>query len=174
MKRIYLFTIVISLILTSCFTIKPGVTKTGKNFWEEFFVSEGVMQYFIKPLTFRNRADQLEIDFTFRTKSDSATVNFSIISINPIDSPEKLTISNSSILVKINLLKTLLTENFSKKMIRKSGKISCQDLRQLINDNQWTIVSYSKSETSKFFSPKKTSRKIDLLEKKLIPQAYQE
>ena len=97
----YLSMVVLSIFVTSCFSIKPQVSKTGSNLWEDFFVSPGVMQYFIKPLSFYNNDRSIEIDFTFRNISDSVTVNYSIYSKTASTQPETVLISNGLTTVSI-------------------------------------------------------------------------
>lgn len=65
-----------------CTGAKSAMSPTGKvsKYIEEFFVGEGVMQYFIQPLSYEGlNQKKITLDATLRNKdkkSDSLTVNF--------------------------------------------------------------------------------------------------
>src|SRR5690606_7037547 len=71
------------LLLSSCFSVKPGTSRSARNLYQNFFIGEEGSQYFIKPIAFENdEKEKLQLDITFRYKDevkDSATVNFSIV-----------------------------------------------------------------------------------------------
>lgn len=153
MKRNFLFCILFILLLSSCFSIKPGTTKSGKNLWEEFFVSPGVMQYFIKPLIFQDHVRQFIPDFTFRNGGDSVTVNFSIIDAQKIRLPRKIYFINNMDTVQLNSVKSLLINNTNKKFkLRMSGKISNDNFSGLLRYNNW-VISQSDDNTSRTYFP---------------------
>jgi len=169
MRKIYLYVISCTIILTSCFSIKPGVTKTGKNLWEEFFVSAGVMQYFIKPLTFNNKAARFDIDFTFRNNTDSVTVNYSIFSVQSISTTNRIFLTNKHDTVMIIPTKTFLLESFNQKnKIRQSGKILYSDLKDLTKNETWVITIENEDDKSEFIGLPKTKKKIKLINEELF------
>ena len=84
-RTITTFLILIVLFLNpSCYSVKPGVTKSGKNLYETFFLGEEGKQFFIKPLRFNNgEGGVIMIDFTFRrgnNSNPSAAGNFTLLS----------------------------------------------------------------------------------------------
>ncbi len=154
----------------SCFSIKPEVTKAGKNLWEEFYVSPGVAQYFIKPLSFNSNENRLEIDFTFRTISDSVTVNYSIFSDEFFSTPVKIAISNSLITITIDSTINLISEKVQKKFkIRQSGKISLNDFKALAKNGLWTVALHQGNNRHQFFPAKKTIKKAETIEQNIMP-----
>lgn len=169
MKRnpaLYLF---IVLLFNSCFSIKPATTKTGKNLWEEFFVSPGVIQYFIKPLSFQNNEDLFKVDFTFRNGSDSVTVNFTLEEQNSITSPDRIYFLTNNDSVKIRSTQTLLNEKSSKKFkLRKTGKISFVEFKQMLAEDKWIVSLLLDSETKKYYPTNKTTRHLQLLKNNLF------
>ena len=74
--------IFLSVILTQCVGFKPA-TSGGKitKYVEEFYTEGGVIQYFIKPLNYKDDSKKdFSFDFTFRNRdvnTDIVTVNFS-------------------------------------------------------------------------------------------------
>ncbi len=158
-----------SLILASCFSIKPQVSKTGKNLWEDFFVSPGVMQYFIKPLEFKNKEGNIDIDFTFRNDSDSVTVNYSIYSDQVYTKPEMVIISNELITINIFSPKTLISEMIQKKYkLRQTGKISLAEFKTLIKNNFWTVNLQNGNKKDQYFASQKTKEKIKSIDEHLM------
>jgi len=159
----------LSLLLTSCFSIKPQVSKTGKNLWEDFYVSPGVMQYFIKPLLFKNDERNLDIDFTFRNVSDSVTVNYSIYSDLKFAHPDSMIISNELTAVNICFPKTIISEYVHKKhKLRQTGKISFAEFKSLTKNNLWTITLRNGNKKDQFFASQRTKDKLEKLELNLI------
>jgi hypothetical protein len=139
MKNISIL-IVIASLLPSCFSIKPGVTKTGKNLWEEFYVSQGVSQYFIKPLLFKNEAGHFLVDFTFRNTSDSVTVNFTIKGVNLPSQRETIFFCSSVDTIHIGKAQTIF-RSAGKNGIdsRESSKIEFSEFIRLIKCDHWNI-----------------------------------
>ena len=169
MKRnpaLYLF---IVLLLNSCFSVKPATTKTGKNLWEEFFLSPGVIQYFIKPLSFQNNEDLFQVDFTFRNGSDSVTVNFTLEEQNAITSPDQIYFFTNNDSVRISSTQTLLKEKSKKKFkLRQTGKISYLELKQMMADDNWVVSLSNNLETKKYYPTNKTTRYLQVLKNNLF------
>lgn len=163
--------VLVSILFISCFSIKPQVSKTGVNLWEEFYVSPGVMQYFIKPLQFKSQNRNIEMDFTFRNVSDSVTVNYSIFSELTYFYPDTLTISNGLKAVHICSSITLVSEIDQKKYkLRQSGKISLAELKILTKDNNWAITLQNNHEMDQLFGSNKTKDKIKSVNDNLVNQ----
>jgi len=165
----FIIFVCISLLFSSCFSIKPQVTKTGSNLWEDFFVSPGVMQYFIKPLSFTNKEQNLDIDFTFRNVSDSVTVNFSVYSNQENNKPDSLIISNELTIISVCCLKTLILEYVNKKhKLRQTGKLSLNELKALTKNNDWTITIQHGNLKDQYFTTQKTKNNIEKIDKNLM------
>lgn len=170
---IYTCLLSISLIANACFTIKPAATKTGKNLWEEFYVAQGVIQYFIKPLTFKSNSGDIIVDFTFRTNSDSATVNFNIIDTNPIAIPTQVSFFKDEHLCTISSRKTLLSEKKNKTFkLRQTGKIAQNDLIRLFGSNNCIISVTNNSATKDYQPAKRTEKYVVRLKSNLFDVIY--
>lgn len=168
MKTKILLCLLYIFLLNSCFSIKPGTTKSGKNLWEEFFVSPGVMQYFIKPLLFKCGARQFIPDFTFRNGGDSITVNFSITDTQNILVPSKICFINSIDTVKLNSVKTLLFNKTNKKLkLRMTGKIAHVEFSGLIKDNNWVITQSDSLLIRNYYPSDRTKASLKKIETNL-------
>ncbi|MDP3914233.1 MAG: hypothetical protein Q8R96_10910 [Bacteroidota bacterium] len=169
MKRNPVFYLFIILLFSSCFSIKPATTKTGKNLWEEFFVSPGVIQYFIKPLAFQHNDDLFEVDFTFRNGSDSVTVNFTLEEQNNIISPDQIYFLTNKDSVRISSIQTLLNAKSNDKFkLRKTGKISFVEFKQMLSKDKWVVTLLIGSATKKYSPTSKTIRHLQILKNNLF------
>lgn len=173
--KIRLLSYVILLVLfVSCFSIKPQVTKTGKNLWEDFLVAPGVMQYFIKPLTFVSNDRSIEIDFTFRNISDSVTFNYSIYSNSSYIEPNAIIISNELMQTSAISPNTIFSEHIQKKYkLRQTGKISLSEFKILTKNNIWTISVANDIMNDQYFATQKTNKKIEIINSNLMLQLNQ-
>ena len=153
----------------SCLSIKPAATKSGKNYFETFYVGEEGTQYYIKPLLFKDvhSNDELVADITFRYKNeikDSATVNISIKSQTIFKTIDSLKISNRFVLVENN--KTALLYNEKKSKVfesRFTTKISLEDVAKLFKTNEWDLVINNKTKRMEFKANRKTKKVINSL-----------
>jgi hypothetical protein len=169
MKRNPAFYLFILLLFNSCFSIKPATTKTGNNLWEEFFVSPGVIQYFINPLSFQNNEDLFKVDFTFRNGSDSVTVNFTLEEQKTITSPDRIYFFANNDSVQIRSTQTLLKEKSKKKFkLRKTGKISFVEFKQMMTQDKWIVSLSNNSATKKYYPTNKTTKHLQVLKMNLV------
>lgn len=156
------------VIFSSCFSVKPGATKSGGKLYETFFVGEEGTQYFIKPLKFTNEHSEfLKLDITCRYKTeikDSAIVNISFLSNELFKSIDSLKIYNGEHATLINELNLLFAER-SKDMysIRFSTKVNLADIKILFSRNDWGLIPYRNGESSLYTPQKATKKKIDKL-----------
>ena len=166
MKKKLVF-IVLVCLLSSCFSIKPGVTKTGAKCWEEFYVSPGVNQYFIKPLLFKSAHGEFVVDFTFRNSADSVTINFNLIDTNPISPKDSICLINSRDTVQIKSRQPLFNSQSDKThKIRETGKLAFSDFDQLISSPEGFAV---RRNTSISYSPtRKTLNSLQQIKTKLL------
>lgn len=151
--------------LTGCGQVKIAGVKSGKKFFETFYVGEEGTQYFIKPLLFVNaqNEEELQMDFTFRYKDevkDSVIVNLSLLSSTIFKSIDSLSLSNSSHTVGSKKVNLLFNER-KKKLFhsRFSTKISLLQLQEIIEKDDWKIMVYS-GETPLTYAPNKKTRKV--------------
>lgn len=154
-------------ILTSCFSVRPAAVKTHKKLFETFFLGDQGTQYFIKPLSFKDNSNNyLEMDITFRYFNkiqDSATINFSIYNIEHIQAIGSISIRNQSYSVTTKDIKYLFSErskHFYK--TRFSTKICLSDLKFLFSNSDWKISHHTDHEFN-YIAPSSVSKKIDRL-----------
>lgn len=162
------------LLFVSCLSVKPSTTKSGKNYFETFYVGAEGSQYFIKPFFLKNEdtKEELVIDITFRYKNeikDSATVNFSIISNNIYKSVDSLKISNKLIVItnsNVDLLFNTKTKKGFKS--RFTSEIALDEINKLFNNYDWTFSIYSSNQVLTFKPNKRTEKIITILRDKVF------
>lgn len=159
----------VSIFLSGCLSVKPTTTKSGKNYYETFYVGADGNQYFIKPLSFKNSEtkEELIVDITFRYKDeikDSAIVNFTITSPVIYKSLDSLKISNNSIDISNHNTSLLFNEKSNSEFIsRFTSEIALYDIKKLFNKDDWTFIIYNATETTKFKPNRKTVKAITAL-----------
>ncbi|MFV0541845.1 MAG: hypothetical protein ACK5MZ_11550 [Aestuariibaculum sp.] len=178
-KDFFKFVLYLGLVVitVSCFSVKPGSTKTAKHLYEEFFVGEEGTQYFIKPLAFKgeDNNEYLEMDFTFRYKkvlkdTDSASINISLITQNITKTVDSLLIGNGKTTIKIKNLDFLFTDRKKDLFLgRFNSKISLVDLDTLFKNSEWNLTLYN-SNTSilKFSSESSTKKNVEKINYELF------
>lgn len=171
MGKKYFYLLGISLLIQSCFSIKPQVSKTGANLWEEFYISPKETQYFIKPLSFENKEESIKIDFTIRNNSDSIIVNYSISSRQkPVD-PAFISIANNMQAVQLNSRLTINTSvNRNSNSLRQTSKMALSEISTLLKNNNWSVNIDSGGKISKYNATSSTIKKISILKERLLPQ----
>jgi len=166
LKQIY---IVLSiLIFSSCFTVKPSTVKSGKKLFETFYVGEEGIQYFIKPLTYKNDiGEELKLDITFRYKDeikDSAIMNISLLGNENNKNLRRIEISDTQNHIIIKDIKHLFTES-NKKIVKCRFSMKCPlyKLTNMFINNDWGITVYRQENHSKYTATKKTKKTINKL-----------
>lgn len=153
------------LVLSSCLSVKPGATKSGKKYYETFFVGEEGSQYFIKPFTFENSKlkEEVHLDLTFRYKNkinSNATINYSLFINEIIKEVDSISIVSSNIIIKSTENKLLFNErvktNFKS---RFSTEAPLSSLKQLFENENWEIQVYANNKIHVFRTTKKPERK---------------
>jgi hypothetical protein len=171
-KLISLFSVL--LILSSCFSIKPSSTKSGKNYFETFYVGDNGTQYFIKPFLFNNNIldENLLLDITFRYKNelkDSSIINFSIKSSVIYKSVDSIKISNNLFTVKNNKIELLFNEKTKSGFLsRFSTKISLKETKELFQVDTWEMLVFQKNKSTKYEPNKKTKKAINIMRDKVF------
>jgi len=166
--------ILLSFLFYGCLSVKPTTTKSGKNYFETFYVGEAGTQYFIKPLLFENNESNkdLFVDITFRYKKeikDSAILNFSIKSPTLYKSIDSLAISNRIMDIKSDNVDFLFSEKTKKGFVsRFTTKIALDGVKEMFNNDEWDFTLYNKNQTVKYASNKKTNKAINTLKDKVF------
>ena len=166
--------ILLLLIFNGCLLIKPTTTKSGKNYFETFFVGEEGTQYFIKPILLKNKKsnEDLLLDITFRYRNeikDSAIVNFSIKSSVIYKTIDSLKLSNNDIAIKSNKVELLFNEkNKTVYISRYSTKFSLKEINELFTNDAWVVVIYSQNKITTYKPQRKTIRAINTVREKVF------
>lgn len=159
--------ILIPIMCSGCLSIKPSTTKSGKNYFETFFVGEEGTQYFIRPILFKDEKsnEDLILDITFRYRNeikDSAIVNFSIkssIIYKTIDSIKLLSKDN-----KIESDQIVLLFNEKSKTgftSRYSTRFSLNEIKEMFNNDAWEMIIYNENKITSYKPHRKTIRAIN-------------
>lgn len=162
------------LIFSSCLSIKPSTTKSGKNYFETFFVGQEGTQYFFKPILFIDEKsnENLILDITFRYRDeikDSATVNFSIKSSILYKTIDSLVISNKDNKIESDQLVLLFNEKSKTGFTsRYSTRFGLNKIKEMFNNETWEITIYNQSKVTKYNPHRKTTRAINVLRDKVF------
>jgi len=162
------FLVVLSIILSSCLSLKPGSVKSGKKLYETFFVGEDGTQYFIKPLMFGTESNsELNLDIAFRYKNvikDSAIFNMSFLQTETIKEVDSVSIHSDSVSITIKGIKYLFSERSKRIYLsRFSANVDLKEVKKIFNGNNWTIVLYRKGISTSFSTPEITKKKLGKL-----------
>ncbi len=170
----YISIFLISLMLFGCFSVKPSTTKSGKNYFETFYVGEAGTQYFINPIYFNNDAlnEGILFDITFRHKNeikDTATVNFSITSSSIYKTIDSIKISNKDFEIKNDKLVLLFNEkNKTGFTSRYTTKISLKQIKEIFDNGTWEIIVYSQNKSINFIPDIKTVKRINTIKDRVF------
>lgn len=151
--------------LSSCFGTKSGATKSAVTYYETFFVGEGKIQYYIKPLAFKSeekKSENLEVDFTFQYKDelkDSVVVNFSLISESIYKTLDSVVIENDKGVAVLHSVSLMFNRPKGDIISRFTAKCSQQELADIVNSKNVMIV-VTNNGVKKVFTPAKKTVKI--------------
>lgn len=169
-----LLIISLSFLLNSCLSIKPSTTKSGKNYFETFYVGKDGVQYFIKPLLFENieSKEDMVVDITFRYKDeirDSAIVNFSIKSSAIYKNIDSLKVSSKDFKIRNNNVSLLFNEKTKKGFTsRFTTKIALKEIKFLFNENEWNFILYNSTQKNRFKPHRRASKAISTIRDKVF------
>ncbi|PKR81065.1 hypothetical protein CW751_05635 [Brumimicrobium salinarum] len=164
-KHLIVF-LIITFFISSCMSLKPGSSKSGKKYYQTFYVGDKGNQYFIKPMEFENKKlkNELFMDFTIRYKDDintTTTLNYSAKIEDIIREVDSLVISNSIHSVKQTQNDLLFNAREDDKFeSRFSTEIILKELKLIFNDPNWKVELYANSKKYSFTPKRKTSKKI--------------
>jgi len=162
------------VLLTGCFTLKPGSVKSSKNLIETFYVGEDGTQYHIKPLTFTDsqNKEKIHLDFTFRYKNevkDSVIINFSLLSSTIFKSIDSFSLSNTTTKTISKDIRLMFNEKRKDLFVsRFSTKISLVDFNKMFENTDWTIIVTNKDICNTYVSEKSTRKKITKLKEEIF------
>jgi hypothetical protein len=166
--------ILISLTFSNCLSIKPSATKSGKNYFETFFVGEEGTQYYIKSILFKDKElnEDLMMDITFRYKNeikDSSIVNISLKSSIIYKTIDSLKLSNKIIEIKSSKMELLFNEkNKTGFTSRYSTKFSLKEIKEIFNNDAWEVIICNKNKISNYKPTRKTMKVINTVREKVF------
>jgi len=158
-----------TLLLGGCMSVKPGSTKSGKHYFETFYVGAEGTQYFIRPLLFENHeaSNVLALDITFRYKDeirDSAVINFSIKSLEIFKSVDSLKITNSLMDIKSDNIDLLFNEKFNKGFVsRFTTKVPLDKMKNIFDNDEWELIIYNTTKSNTYEPHRKTQKAVNSL-----------
>jgi len=161
------------LLLCSCVSVKPSTTKSGKKYFETFYVENGT-QYFIKPLALSGLGSDgdLLMDFTFRdgqSSTKTAILNLSIYRDEKVASIDSLLIYSESSHFSATTPKLLFHERSKKGFVsRYTAGIGSSDITTLFEGDDWKILIYSQGNPLEYSATKETKKAIATLDEDLF------
>lgn len=162
------------ILCSSCSSIKPTTTKSGKHYFETFYAGADGTQYFIKPLSFidSETKEELLVDIAFRYKDqvkDSAIVNFSIKSPSLYKAVNSLSITTTAVHVAARDIRLLYHEKSKDGFIsRFTTKIPLREVQQMFDSAAWTFTVHYPTQATAYRPSKKTVKAIATLSQKVF------
>ncbi|MBN2890761.1 MAG: hypothetical protein JXL97_02750 [Bacteroidales bacterium] len=144
-----LLLLIVIVSLSSCYGVKIKGKKNPKKYYEEFFISQGIIQYFIKPLEFKGEKETFVADFTFRDSvqyNSLIAVNYSIFSDDVVKQVDSAFFITNNKKIKILNCEKLFIEKHKQYHLRNSCKITYNDLIQVINEDLEVLAYYNNLE----------------------------
>ena len=161
MKKI-LYIILLSVVVSSCSSVKYAGKKSVKKYYEEFFIDQGVMQYFIKPLEYKDEKDKITVDFTFRDSiadKGNITLNFSLFSENLVKRIDSAFFKNQNRKIRIENLNRMFIDKKRKTFqVRYTSTITFEEMSQIFEGNYNIVLFFD--GTKQTFVPKTKTLKI--------------
>ena len=161
------------LLLCSCMSVKPSTSKSGKNYFETFYVENGT-QYFIKPLALSGLGSDGDVlmDFTFRDgqpPTKTAILNLSIHQDEKVASIDSLLIQSESSLVSTTTPKLLFYERSKNGFVsRFTAGMEQSDITTVFEGNDWKVLIYSQGISLEYSATKETKKAIATLDEDLF------
>lgn len=170
----YVSFILLVLMFGGCLSIKTATTKSGKKYFETFYVGEEGIQYFIKPVLFKDEKSNedliLDISFRYRDEvNDSAIVNFSIKNSIIHKTIDSLILSNNDFTIKSDKVELLFNEkNKTGFTSRFSTKFSLNEIMEMFTNNVWKVNIWHQNKISTFKPHRKTLKIINTVRDKVF------
>ncbi len=153
------------LNLSSCGMMMMGGKKEKFSVYEEYYINEGITQYFVKPLIFKSKDYKFTIDYTFRDSITTSfvTANSSLFSDQPIKTIDSIIILiDNSKKVKVKNNKKLFIDMKKKYQIRHSGNISYNELKTFFSGTVFEVNVFTNNSNIILFPSKQTLKSIRL------------
>lgn len=170
LRYILFFLIFISISLNSCFGLKIKGTKGAKKYYEEFFIDQGVLQYYIKPIKFKGDKEEFLIDFTFRDTVDYQTLiaaNYSFYSDEKIKNIDSTLLIIDDLTIKMKDCERLFIQKNKNYHFRNSCKITFEELTQVLNENL-VVKLYISGNEHVFYSTKDSRNALNICQTRII------
>lgn len=153
-----------AILISSCAGIKPGSTQSAKNLYTTFFVGDEGLQYFIKPLEFKNEnGEEFIMDVTFRYKEEvtgDADFRFTYIGQSMIKKVSQLQFENKTGAWTAEEVELVFVELVNKSyQSRQSAKLSLSDTQALFSSPEWVIKMTAEGGEMHEFRPKRKTQK---------------
>lgn len=172
MKRIILPLLFVSVVISGCFSVKPGSGTPGTKHYQTFYIGEAGIQYFIKPLEFTSGDESVIVDFTFRYKDSVqgfATANYSIWSKEKIRKSNGLALVHGNETYHADSLDLMFRKTVRSYFVsRYSCKIPVREFVTFMNGNEWAIKTSYEGEDHLFMPSGKTKKTIPKLQQSVF------
>ncbi|MDG4717077.1 hypothetical protein [Winogradskyella marincola] len=169
-KRHIIYTIII-VLLYSCVGVKPRSTGKVSKYIEDFYLGDGNMQYFVKPIDYEDANYKItKLDATFRRidkKTDSVTVNFNIYLKND-DKVSNIEIKEGLSTYETDKISTFFTKRDDDLINhRLSIKLPYEFyLKNLLNGTH-SITITSEKDSNKISPSKRSKKKLPIIKEKI-------
>jgi len=144
----------------------------GGGDYHTFFVSEGVTQYYIKPVEFESENEDMSLDMTFRVgpgTSDSVVVNFTVEGDRILKRVDVLTIDNGTDTVSTTATRNMFTEDRSGTIFaRFTNNVPRSGLLALFQKPEWKVHLMTGDTTVTYNATGSTRSTIASLERSLL------
>ncbi|KAB1066283.1 hypothetical protein [Salibacter halophilus] len=164
------FGVIISLFLFVGCGSMGGGSHRGK-LYRSFYLKEGGLKYFIKPMKFKGEDAELLVDFNIESvKGNIAVVNFSIFHEKPLKKLSSFEISNPDTSIKAGEIESMFVELESNNEYesRFTSHIPNSGLKHIFQNQHWTIKAVE-AKTKLEFEPKRSTEKdIEKINKAVI------
>ncbi len=144
----------------------------GGGDYHTFFVSEGVTQYYIKPMEFESDDEDMNLDITFRVgpaTSDSAVVNFTVEGDRILKKVDVLTIDNGMDSVSTTATRNMFTEDRSGTIFaRFTNSVPRSGLLSLFQKPEWKVRLKTGDTTVIYKATGSTRSTISSMERSLL------
>ncbi len=149
------------LLIVACVGTKPKAGKGKKQCYESFFINDSTMQYFIKPITFKNADQKVVIDFTFRKSGNTfsaVTTNFTYFTENKT-TLNSFSLAGDSIIYQAKSQKMLYKERDKKRIkYRYSTMFDYKTVRKsFLSGDLFLIIN----RDLKFYPTRRSSGRIE-------------
>jgi hypothetical protein len=169
-KPLFALTTLLLMLVCSCGIRVKGAKRGDNASVETFLVENGIIQYFVKPLTFSSPSTDIRIDFTFRGKNDSlfkAKINFTVANTktSKIDSYNVVDYTTNEAVITVYKPRTSMVNTG----LRYFSEVTNNTLFHLFESgHSLTIITFSNGNPTIFTPSKKAARKIKKIPQTLI------